>query len=379
MKTAGWGKEVLPFYYNINKDIPANVYWSFDANTRVKENEILSYSASQYAAKASVLSPLQFNLFPFNFFRIEGHIGFSHIDAENALNQIINDNNLPINILTVQVEQIAETIPTRPWYFPHLQVYENFVRDTFEDHMSQVKFLHDSLQAQIVSQPPEVVPPETLQRIKLGVQNFENNKSNVLRYGSLSQEILKKTPDSSMEENNKTFLANYKADVTNVIDSATDMKTLTKEFTFSNAATPHDFVINTDILHKVDNLSDQFIKNITIKKQGLMLGNFLSLNAGLEHAGGVVSGGTFVLVYTSADNLVVADFMLPYASIDKDIVVNPPIFKPLEVTPKLDLPKIFEVVPHYVDEIREKNHAICKSYRRRYDAEYNSSRQNLWI
>ena len=347
------GERSIPFYYNINAAIPANVYWSFDANVRVKENEILSYSSGQYATKPSVLNPLQFNLFPYNFFRIEGHIGFSHIDVENKLNQIISDNNLPINIVSVQVEKIVETIPTRPWYFPHLQVYENFVRDTFADHMNQVDLVHTTLQAQLATQPAEVVPPETMQSINVGIQSFSNSKTNVLKYNPLSQEILTKAPDTGRETYNANFFTNYKADVKSVIDSATDVKALTKDFTFSNAATPHDFVINTDILHKVDNLSDQLIQNITIKKQGLMLGNFLTLNPGLDHAGGVVSGGTFILAYTSADNIVVADFMLPYASIDKDIVVNPPVFKPLEVIPKLDLPKVLEVVPHYVDEINK--------------------------
>ena len=355
------GERSIPFYYNTNTAIPANVYWSFEANVRVKEKEILSYSASQYAAKPSVLTPLQFNLFPFDFFRVEGHIGFSHIDVENKLNQIINENNLPINIISVQVEKILETIPTRPWYFPHLQVYENFVRDTFADHMNQVELMHANLQTQLASQPAAVVPPDTVQNINVGIQSFSNSKTNILKYSPLSREILTKAPDTGRETYNTNFFTNYKADVKSVIDSATDVKALTKEFTFSNAATPHDFVINTDILHKVDNLSDQLIQNITIKKQGLMLGNFLSLNPGLEHAGGVVSGGTFVLVYTSADNLVVADFMLPYASIDKDIVIDPPIFKPLEVIPKLNLPKILEVIPHYVDEINKLTLPFAKT------------------
>jgi len=87
-----------------------------------------------------------------------------------------------------------------------------------------------------------------------------------------------------------------------------------------------------------------------------MLGNFMKKNPGLEHAGGVLRGGTFVLVYTSNDDKVVADFMLPYASVDKDVVPEPPTIKPLPLPdfPKFQIPKVFEKVPLYKKIIDEK-------------------------
>ncbi|WP_449435550.1 hypothetical protein [Pedobacter steynii] len=74
-----------------------------------------------------------------------------------------------------------------------------------------------------------------------------------------------------------------------------------------------------------------------------MLGNFMKENPGLEHAGGVLRGGTFVIVYTADDKTVVADFMLPYASIDKDVVTNPPIYTPLP----LPLPPLTPIIPKF--------------------------------
>ncbi|MEP7317150.1 MAG: hypothetical protein ABI921_00360, partial [Panacibacter sp.] len=130
----------------------------------------------------------------------------------------------------------------------------------------------------------------------------------------------------------------------------------TQKFTFSNTAAPHDFIINTDILHKTDTIADLFKNHINKKKEELVLGNFMKKNPGLEHAGGVLRGGTFVLVYTSSDEKVVADFMLPYASVDKDIVPQPPVIKPMPLPefPKYQIPKIFEKIPTYRKLIDEK-------------------------
>src|SRR5690606_37788269 len=136
--------------------------------------------------------------------------------------------------------------------------------------------------------------------------------------------------DTNKDVGNPEFnFSQMKSSVSNVITAAANIKANTKQYTFSNAATPHDFVSNTDVLQKTDILSNLFQQQIIKKKEGLMLGNFLKLNPGLEHTGGVFRGGTFVLVYTSDDKKVVADFMLPYASIDKDVVVDPPIYRPL--------------------------------------------------
>lgn len=325
------GDRSLPFYYKIDPSLPANVYWSYKTNVRKKENAILSYNASKYPdAKQAILSPLQFNISPYDFFRIEGHIGFPYTAVEATLNNIINSNNLPINLVTLQIEINTSTVPSRNWFFPYLHIYENFVRNTFTDHLSQVELYHNSLQDQIRNDPPATLKP-----ITAAIENFQNAKARVLAHPPITHP--------------EFVLSNFKADVQSAINAATTVKANTNQYTFSNTASPHDFVINTDILHKADLLNDLTNQQIDIKKQGLLLGKFIQSNPGLEHAGGVMRGGTFVIVYSSADNKVVADFMLPYASVDKDIIPNPPVPKPLPLPtiPNLDLPRIFEKIPVY--------------------------------
>ncbi|MDB5014902.1 MAG: hypothetical protein JWQ25_3104, partial [Daejeonella sp.] len=126
------GERSIPFYYRFNPNLPLNLYWNFKANTRKKENQILSYNSNAYAGgHPATLTPLTFSILKYDFFRIEGHIGFSRADVEAALNKVILDNNLPINIQSVQVEKRIETIPPRPWFFPHLYMYEKSIKSTF--------------------------------------------------------------------------------------------------------------------------------------------------------------------------------------------------------------------------------------------------------
>src|SRR5690606_16775688 len=164
--------------------------------------------------------------------------------------------------------------------------------------------------------------------------------------------------DNSKEVADPQFnFTQMKFSVSSLITAAANIKANTKQYTFSNAATPHDFVSNTDVLQKTDIISNLFQQQIIKKKEELMLGNFMKLNPGLEHTGGVLKGGTFVLVYTSDDKKVVADFMLPYASIDKDVVVDPPIYRPLPIPepPILKFPvdTLFEATPYYKVDLNQ--------------------------
>lgn len=329
------GSRAIPYYYKYDRARAINAYWDYDANARNKEDGIYYYFASLYSGSAAAKAPLQFNLLPYSFFRVEGHIGFKYQEVERVLNQVINDNNLPINLMTVQVEREIKTIPDRNWWFPHLHVYEQFVRNTINDHINQVDLVHANLKSAIENDPD-------IGKISLAMNNFSNVKTRVQN----------QAPATAPQFNTVAF----KKDITDLISATTDVKANTQKFTFSNTAAPHDFIINTDILHKTDGILDLLNTHITIKKQDLFLGNFMKNNPGLEHAGGVLRGGTFVLVYTSGNDMVVADFMLPYASVDKDIVPDPPVIRPLPLPdfPKYQIPKIFERVPLYQTLINQK-------------------------
>jgi len=329
------GERSIPFYYSYNPGFPINLYWNFNANNRKKENQILSYFSDQYSNVGATITPLKYNILKYNFFRIEGHIGFKLSDVEASLNKIILENNLPINIMSVQVEKKLETIPPRPWFFPHLYMYEKSIKSTFFDRMDDADSVNDDL-VRATDAATTLIPAT---EFKTARQNVYDNAVDI---GDVKFDYVK-----------------YRSAVSNIITAASNVKAQTKQFTFSNTAIPHDFILNSDILRKTDVISSIYQNTLIRKKTGLMLGNFMKENPGLEHAGGVLRGGTFVIVYTADDKTVVADFMLPYASIDKDVVNNPPIYTPLPlplppltpIIPKFPIGHLFELIPNYTKDL----------------------------
>lgn len=321
------GERSIPFYYRSGREFPIHLYWNFEANIRKRETSIYGYHSNAYSRQPETLSPLSYDILPYNFFRIEGHIGFPLASVEAALNRQILNNNLPINILSVQVERKIDTIPPRPWFFPHLHMYEKSVQKTLVDRLEIADLANEDLKAK----DPAIATDE-----------FKAAKQTVI--------------DSTKDVGDPDFdFTRMKTSVSNVVKAAANIKANTRQYAFSNAATPHDFVSNTDVLQKVDILSNLYQQQIIKKKEGLMLGNFLRYNPGLEHAGGVLRGGTLVLVYTSTDKKVVADFMLPYASVDKDVVIDPPVYQPIPQPTVIKFPvdRLFEAIPFYKVDLNE--------------------------
>ena len=345
------GERSIPFYYKYNRSQAINAYWNYDANVRKKENDLYYYFSNQYSNTIVPKDPLKFNLLPYSFFRIEGHIGFKYSEAEQMLNRIINENNLPINIISVQVESNRTTIPRKNWYFPELHLYEHFVRNAFIDHLDQVDLVHNSLKDSLDEKIRTSMNSDDIETYKAKKSSIEDSTNSF----SIAKKAVLIHP--LITQGGAEVANNFKNDIENLINKTNEIKRQTKEFAFSNTAIPHDFVINTDIIRKADLFADFTDQKINKKMDELILGNFLQKNPGLEHAGGVLRGGTFILVYRSNDEVVVGDFMLPYASIDKDIVVDPP--KPtISLTPprlikKFD-PKVIEIEPTYLKAFNSK-------------------------
>ncbi|CAN5486229.1 hypothetical protein BH10BAC3_BH10BAC3_08450 [soil metagenome] len=324
------GSRAIPYYFGFGKNtstVPA--YWSYEANVKRKENLHRSYFAQNYSQDPFARQPFGFDMAETEFYRIEGHIGFKYPEVERRLTEMINQNNLPINIMTVQVERNLLTVPVRPWYFNFLHQYELIQRRGIVDQLTQAELTHNSLSDELKKDPSRVTD---LQLITPIVTSFNTAKSNFVNTWGSTQRVADSTQ--------------FFTDVESLSKTASDLKANTKQFAFSNTAAPHDFVINSGTHIKLDLINDLINQHIDRKKNDLLLGNFLVKNPGLEHAAGVLRGGTFVLVYTSNDNVVIADFMLPYASVDNDLI-PPPVIKPLPVRPRYEIPKLFEKVPNY--------------------------------
>src|SRR5687768_10613511 len=80
-------KKSIPYYYSLQGTPPIYHLWDPEKTKRRRSNQNLSYNSDQFvpAAPAFVKHPLEYDLEPFNFLRIEGHLGKNYKDVLSTL------------------------------------------------------------------------------------------------------------------------------------------------------------------------------------------------------------------------------------------------------------------------------------------------------
>lgn len=111
-----WGKanlsdRCIPYYYNVAE--PQNElykFWNYEKAKRGEETHNLSYNASSYNAPFHVTNSLLYDIEPFNFFRIEGHIGKHINEALPMIKQQQKERNQPWEVVAVSADFIGTLI-----------------------------------------------------------------------------------------------------------------------------------------------------------------------------------------------------------------------------------------------------------------------------
>lgn len=96
-------EKAIPFYYSVNKgDNPLYLSWSPLRAVNHTENQVLSYHAGKYNTQDDhITHPLQYDLEPNNFLRIEGHIGKDYKTVVASLDAIKKANRLPFEVVAL--------------------------------------------------------------------------------------------------------------------------------------------------------------------------------------------------------------------------------------------------------------------------------------
>lgn len=103
-------ERAIPYYYNLNVT-GAELYksWSYYKTNRGNATLNLSYNAGLYTNNATIVKPLLYDIEPYSFFRVEGHIGQNY---QTALSDILNQRlsyNLPFDVVAISAEQLSGT------------------------------------------------------------------------------------------------------------------------------------------------------------------------------------------------------------------------------------------------------------------------------
>jgi len=102
-------QKAIPYHY---RPVPLYEYWNFHLNKQGKANENLGYRSPNWDTGIPfVRHPLNYDLEPYNFVRIEGHIGKNYQDVISELINQKEVNRLPIDLVAVKTGYNESNIP----------------------------------------------------------------------------------------------------------------------------------------------------------------------------------------------------------------------------------------------------------------------------
>ena len=106
--------KAIPYYYLRNTEPTLFQFWNAQKNRHGKADQNLSYWATDYASLDYVQKPLEFDLEPYNFLRIEGHIGKNVTTVLRTLLDMRDRFRLPIAVIALRAGAFNEKIVVYP-------------------------------------------------------------------------------------------------------------------------------------------------------------------------------------------------------------------------------------------------------------------------
>jgi PKD repeat protein len=95
-------KKAIPFYYMPVEGTGSLVdNWDIEKTADGEADQNLSYNSNLYATDDYVLNPLNYDLEPYNFLRVEGHIGMNYTTALKSIVGLRNKNRLPFDVVAL--------------------------------------------------------------------------------------------------------------------------------------------------------------------------------------------------------------------------------------------------------------------------------------
>jgi hypothetical protein len=99
----------IPYYYKLSEENDNLLHhWSFKKSVAGLAHKNLSYQSSQYnRGDEEVLKPLLYDLEPYNFLRIEGHLGRPYVEVLRSIILQKRQNRLPFEVIALSTDVVA--------------------------------------------------------------------------------------------------------------------------------------------------------------------------------------------------------------------------------------------------------------------------------
>jgi hypothetical protein len=281
-------KKAIPFYYSQILDLKQK--WNPELTLKIKNDSILSYHSDipNYTSKIEVIKPLLFEIEPYNFFRIEGHIGMNYKKAIKDLTLIKDSYNLPFKITALNaVDFINKDVDILK----------------FDGRWDDLETDYDLARKRIYNITEFVIKWMDLRKVELDKQKIISIESITSFKNILAQ--MKNLLSNDLKE----FLPNYKS-------FYEIFKQLNYVFLFHRWCIQlfkQDLsILAEDLIDRLDDINELFLDdpftvifeeaNLRWQKtyKDLFFSTYIKKHPGLEHKAGVTKGGTFVLVYVDS-------------------------------------------------------------------------------
>lgn len=107
-------EKAIPYYYLQTGPPHLFKLWNFKKTSRGRANQNLGYRSDEYipAAPAFVTKPLRYDLEPYNFLRIEGHLGTNYQSALNRILSLKHQYRLPVEVIALRTGTFNEKFIT---------------------------------------------------------------------------------------------------------------------------------------------------------------------------------------------------------------------------------------------------------------------------
>ncbi|TDD96004.1 hypothetical protein [Flavobacterium cellulosilyticum] len=280
--------KAIPYYYNTILEL--NTKWNPQLTSKNQNDTILSYHSTipNYTNKPEVKDPLLFDTEPFNFFRIEGHIGKNYQEVLTELSSLKEIYNLPFKVIALNaIDFVGKEV----------DISEH------QGDWGDLELDYDMARTKVFNVTQFVVNWINSNKVKI-VEESLMTDATIASLKNILTEVKTLLTDDLTD-----FLSNYKSFYE--IFKNLNILFLFHRFCMTlNKSTLT--VIAEDLIDHLDEINEMFLEDAftviydesykrwtTIYKE-MFLSTFLQKNKGIEHKAGVTKGGTFILVYTDS-------------------------------------------------------------------------------
>ncbi|WP_341487014.1 SprB repeat-containing protein [Pararhizobium sp. A13] len=347
----------IPYYYAETGTPPLYRLWNGEKTRRNRANQNLAYRSDEYSPVAPnfVVDPLRYDLEPYNFLRIEGHLGKPYLPVMSTLIALKSNYRLPIDIIALHTGAYDESQPvdlgSNDAIFQDLEALYDALREDLlsslaEAAMQLYEFPTNS-EATISGIPTlpllkQYRPTFQYTRGTLGA-GFEKHivyfrtrvyldlDQNGLNELSVTQALFElfrhvNRNDIPARYHFQTAIVYY---ISSLADVVPDRLAALSQPTFLNryqdllaflryfrmvvgdipvpelgeyAFAEHfidlcDTILFGDKLEAINSVRDEYLRRIAELRKRQVLANFLAQHPGIQHKAGVPVGGTFIVVY----------------------------------------------------------------------------------